>query len=382
MLSFITSNKYYRAGYGEKLRGFLARELTLYRLIDFGDAPVFEAIAYASILAGVRAKPAPDASALAYTWEKEMTFECIAQIVSERGQQIRQSELKSAGWQLESPAVFRLLEKLRRAGKPLGEYVNGRFYRGILTGLNEAFIVDRATRDRLIREHKSSAEILKPFLRGRDVKRWRTEFAEQYLIKIESSENKDHPWSGKSEREAEQTFSATYPAIHARFEEFRPALKKRDDQGKYFWELRSCAYWNEFDKPGVIYPELALVPQYAYSHQGWICDCTLYVIPTPAMYLTALMNSPVVRFFFQQIAPKMRGDYLRFKALYMSQIPIPVVPSEKQQPVERLVERILVTKRQNPAADTSALEREIDQQVYALYGLTPEEIKIVEDSAK
>jgi len=302
--------------------------------------------------------------------------------------------LKPEGWQLESPAVFRLLEKLRRAGKPLGEYVNGRFYRGILTGLNEAFIVDRATRDGLIREHKSSAEILKPFLRGRDVKRWRTEFAEQYLIKIESSENKDHPWSGKSEREAEKVFEKIYPAIHGHFQSLQDVklekpdargcqnkleqLQNRDDQGKYFWELRSCAYWNEFDKPGVIYPELALVPQYAYSHQGWICDCTLYVIPTPAVYLTALMNSAVVRFFFQQIAPKMRGDYMRFKALYMSQIPVPAVPPQKQKPVERLVELILSAKQRDAGADVSALEREIDELVYALYGLTPEEIQIVE----
>ena len=127
-IALITSNKYYRAGYGEKLRGFLARELTLHRLIDFGDAPVFEAIAYASILAGVRTAPADDASALAYTWEKEMAFDRIAQIVPERGQQIRQSELKPDGWRLESPAVLRLLEKLRRVGKPLGEYVNGRVY--------------------------------------------------------------------------------------------------------------------------------------------------------------------------------------------------------------------------------------------------------------
>ena len=174
-IALITSNKFYRAGCGEKLRGFLARELTLHRLIDFGDPPVFEAIAYASILVGVRTAPAHDASALAYTWETEMTFERITQIVAERGQQIRQDELKPDGWGLESPAVFRLIEKLRRAGKPLGQYVDGRFYYGIKTGLNEAFVVDRATRDRLIHDHKSSAEILKPFLRGRDVKRWRVE---------------------------------------------------------------------------------------------------------------------------------------------------------------------------------------------------------------
>ncbi len=225
-IAFITSNKFYRAGYGEKLRGFLARELTLDRLIDFGDAPVFEAIAYASILTGVRAPPPADAAALGYTWEKKMPFDRIAQIVPERGQMIRQDELKPDGWRLESPTTHRLLEKLRSAGKPLGEYVKEQIYFGIKTGLNEAFIVDRAIRDRLIREHKSSAEVLKPFLRGRDVKRWRTEFAEQYLIKFESSENKTHPWSGKSEREAETVFcrdisSNTRPisGVSFRFEE-------------------------------------------------------------------------------------------------------------------------------------------------------------------
>ena len=171
-IALITSNKFYRAGYGEKLRGFLARELTLHRLIDFADAPVFEAIAYASILTGARTAPAEDASALAYTWETGMPFERIAQIVSERGQQVRQGEMKPDGWRLESSAVFRLLEKLRRAGKPLGDYVGHRGYWGIKTGMNEAFVIDRVTRDRLISEHKSSAEILKPFLRGRDVKRW------------------------------------------------------------------------------------------------------------------------------------------------------------------------------------------------------------------
>ena len=323
-IALITSNKFYRAGYGEKLRGFLSRELTLHRLIDFGDAPVFEAIAYASILTGVRAAPAKDASALAYTWEKEMTFEHIAQIIPERGQQIRQDELKPDGWQLESPAVFRLLEKLRRAGKPLGEYVNGRFYRGILTGLNEAFIVDRTTRDRLIRDHKSSAEILKPFLRGRDVKRWRTEFAEQYLIKIESSENKDHPWSGKSEREAEKTFAATFPAIHERFEEFRSALKKRDDQGKYFWELRSCIYWKEFEQPKIVIPAITSDVEYAADYEKHFSnDKTSICVTSEPNYLLGLLNSKVLWWFIRQTAASKQGGFYEFKPMYVSVLPIP-----------------------------------------------------------
>jgi hypothetical protein len=382
-IALITSNKFYRAGYGEKLRAFLARELTLHRLIDFGDAPVFEAIAYASILAGVRAAPAPDASAFAYTWEREMAFERIAQIVPERGQQIRQSELKPDGWRLESPAVLRLLEKLRRAGKPLGEYVNGRFYRGILTGLNEAFVVDRATRDRLIREHKSSAEILKPFLRGRDVKRWQTEFAEQYLIKIESSENKDHPWSGKSKKEAKETFAKTYPAIHARFEEFRSALIKRDDQGKYFWELRSCIYWKEFEQPKIVIPAITSRVEYAADYDKHFSnDKTSICVTSQPNYLLGLLNSKVLWWFIRQTAASKQGGFYEFKPMYVSVLPIPAAATGQQKPVERLVERILSAKQRDAEEDVSAWERELDELVYALYGLTPEEIKIVAESVK
>jgi hypothetical protein len=379
-IALITSNKFYRAGYGEKLRRFLARELTLHRLIDFGDAPVFEAIAYASILTGVRAKPARDASALAYTWEKEMSFERIAQLVPERGQQIQQTELRSDGWQLESPAVFRLLEKLRQAGKPLGDYVNGRWYWGIKTGLNEAFVVDRDTRDRLIREHKSSARLLTPILRGRDVKRWRANFAEQYLIKIESSENKDHQWSGKNEREAEKVFAATFPAIHAWFADFRAALIKRADQGKYFWELRSCAYWNEFDQAKLVVPAISGAVNVSLDREGYLSNNkTSIFVCDDASFVSALVNSKVAFWFTRQVFATKQGGFYDFEPRYSSQWPIPAVPTEKKQPVERLVERILLAKERDAGADVSALERQLDGLVYLLYGLTPEEIRIVED---
>ena len=96
-----------------------------------------------------------------------------------------QNALTADGWRLASPTVLNLLEKLRNAGKPLGEYVQGRFYMGIKTGLNKAFVVDKEIRDKLVAEHPSSSEVLKPFLRGQDVKRWQVNFEEQYLITIE-----------------------------------------------------------------------------------------------------------------------------------------------------------------------------------------------------
>ena len=169
VLTYISSNKYFRAGYGEKLRGFLAGQTRIEQLIDFGDAPVFTAIAYPSIIVAQRGAPAENQTR-ALTWPAGVALENFADTFHERSFLIAQRELTADGWRLEMPSVLRLMEKLRRAGKPLGEYVNGRLYRGIITGLNEAMVVDRATRDRLIAEHPSSAEVLKPYLRGRDVK--------------------------------------------------------------------------------------------------------------------------------------------------------------------------------------------------------------------
>ena len=263
-LTYISSNKYFRSGYGEKLRQYLGEQATVQHLIDFGDASVFEAIAYPSIIQVSKAKPANHQTRV-LNWDKEQPLSEFVNVFKTQSFHIDQKELTSDGWRLESPEVLRLLDKLRNAGTPLGEYVNGRFYYGIKTGLNEAFVVDRATRDRFIAEHSSSAEVLKPLIRGRDVKRWSVNFAEQYLIKIESSENKQHPWSNKSDKEAEDIFAKTYPAIHARFELFRERLVKRCDQGKYFWELRSCAYYNEFETSKIIYPNICKRNEFTFD---------------------------------------------------------------------------------------------------------------------
>ena len=383
-IALITSNKYYRAGYGEKLRSFLPRELTLHQLIDFGDAPVFEAIAYASILTGMRTAPARDASALAYTWEKEMTFDRIAQIVPERGQQIRQDELKSDGWRLESPGVLRLLEKLRRVGKPLREFVGARVSRGLTTGLNEAFVVDRTTRDRLIREHKSSVEILKPYMRGKDIDRWRAEFADQFVVKIESSENKNHPWSGKSKKEAEEIFAKTYPAIYSHFENLRKELIKRDDQGNYFWEQRSCKYWQEFEKPKIVSTKISIRPTFALDLERRYLGNTAYFFPSAAAghFLLGLLNSNLFFTYAKKVFVEKQGGWFEVQPDGLEAFPIPVVPTEKQKPVERLVEQILSAKQRDADADVSALEREIDELVYALYALTKEEKDIVKGAVK
>jgi len=304
VLSFITSNKYFRAGYGERLRAYLAYATNPRVILDFGDAPVFTSIAYPAILVTQKTRhinkgqlpattgptgilhpsnlPPEEWQAQVLTWSPGPALNDFPEIFDQQAAVLAQRDLKPDGWRLESPVKLRLLERLRKVGTPLGEYVQGRFYYGIKTGLNEAFVVDRAARDRLIAEHPSSEEVLKPFLRGRDVKRWRVEFADQYLIKIESSENKKNPWSGKPEEAAEKIFAKTYPAIHGFFDDMRKALIKRYDQGKYFWELRSCDYWQEFEHPKILYQEIATYQAFAWDDSGAYTNNKTFLIPEAA----------------------------------------------------------------------------------------------------
>jgi hypothetical protein len=376
--AFITSNKWYRSGYGEKLRGWLAKHTRIHELIDFGDAPVFEAIAYPTIVRLERVaqnQHNTDTSFRALTWKPGPPLADFVSVVRRDSFEIPQRSLDPSGWRLEGVAKRNLLDKLRAAGVPLGEYCKGRFYNGIKTALNDAFVVDRATRDQLIAEHPSSAEILKPFLRGRDVKRWRVDFADQYLIKIESSENKSHPWSNKPAKDAENLYAVTYPAIHAFHEQFRAGLIKRADQGKYFWELRSCTYWQEFDQPKVVYPDIALSPQFSWDENYHYLANTAYIIPRVSKWLLAFLNSPVCTWFYSQISPQIQNGYYRFIAQYCQQIPIPAATPAEQAELETLVQCIL----KNPnATNVVDLEAEINERVYRLYGLTRDEIALIE----
>ena len=379
-LTYISSNKYFRAGYGEKLRQLLGDSTTIYNLIDFGDFPVFEeAIAYPSIITLSKNKSENNQlQALSWDETKKQDIARFATVLEQDGLIIAQENLKPDGWRLESSQILDLLAKLRNAGKSLGEYVEGRFYRGILTGFNEAFVIDRATRDRLINEHPSSAEVIKPFLRGRDVKRWCVDFAEQYLIKIESSENKEHAWSKLSEQEAEKIFDETYPAIYNHFSQFRKSLIKRCDQGRFFWELRSCIYWQEFEQPKIIYPNICKRNEFAWDELGYYTNQKAFIISSSDKVLLAVLNSNVVMFLFKNLLSKLQGDFYEPSSIFMKDFPIPNATESQRTAIEKLVQKCLDAKKDDPTADTSELEKQIDHLVYKLYQLTYNEVKIID----
>jgi len=248
--------------------------------------------------------------------------------------------------------------------------------------LNEAFVVDRSIRDRLIAEDPASAELLKPFLRGRDVKRWRIEFAEQYLIKIESSNNKQHPWSGKSKEQAEKIFAKTYPAIHRWFHAFREKLIMRDDQGDYFWELRSCNYWKEFEQPKIAYPNICKRNEFAWDESGCLTNQKAFIIPRTNKYLLGILNSGIVMWLFTKLLAKLQNGFYEPSAIFIKDFPIPSPESGQKQQVVNIVNQILNSKQSNSKAFILPLEAEIDARVAHLYGLTEEEYSLILNELK
>ena len=376
ILTYISSNKYFRAAYGKKLRDFLARQSTVSQLIDFGDAPVFTSIAYPSIITARKAH-AEGNLLRTMNWEPGTPIDEFGAVFRSQGFTMPQNALTADGWRLASPTVLNLLAKLRNAGKPLGEYVGRRFYRGVLTGLNEAFVVDQATRNQLIAEHPSSAEVLKPFLRGRDVKRWGVNYQDLWLIFIRRGNDIDN-----------------YPAIKKHLSQYRKRLEPEPKDwplnepwpgrkaGAYKWyEIQdNIAYWQEFEQPQIVWGNLAQYPKFAFAEAGFYLSAPATMMVSDSKYLLGIMNSRITRYWVSQSAAERQGGFLEFKPMYISPIAIPDPPENEE--ISALVSQILTVKRDDPNADVSDLENEIDRVVYSLYNLTPEEIEIVEEATK
>ncbi|CAN7216295.1 Eco57I restriction-modification methylase domain-containing protein [Bosea sp. LjRoot9] len=369
VIAFITSNKWYRAGYGAKLRAWLSAETRLLAVIDFGDAEVFEAIAYPTIVVAqkrtMRRAPGSNETFRALNWTPGEAPDGFPARFAAEAFAMPQTTLLPSGWQLEPQGKRELLARLRGAGRPLGDWCNGRFYRGILTGLNEAFVIDGTKRAALIAADPMCDEIIKPFLRGRDVKRWAVEPADKWLIKIPSSENADHPWKGKPDADAERIFAAHHPAIYAWWiaEGMRAPLMARSDQGHYFWELRSCAYWAAFEEPKIVVAAIVGRSESAPDLEGYFSNnkSTIYIPPSVSL-AAAVVNSSVADWFARQTFAAKQGGFLDFEPRYSGTIPIPNPTPEQEALITTVVDAILAG-----AQPRASLESLLNAFVYELF---------------
>jgi hypothetical protein len=178
--------------------------------------------------------------------------------------------------------------------------------------------------------------------------------------------------------EAWEWLKSSYPAIAEHLRPFKAQAMKRTDKGDFWWELRACDYYDEFEKPKIVYPNICKRPEFTYDEEKVYTNQKCFIITEFTPTLLGLLNSSLFFFLFQSILPKLRGDFFEPSYVYFKEFPI---IEQEDDEVNRLVKECLDRKKQNPSADTSDLENQIDRLVYQLYGLTEEEIRIVEGGA-
>ena len=248
-----------------------------------------------------------------------------------------QRVLTAEGKPQESYAVLELLKKFRRTGKPLSEYLNRQSSRGITTGCNEAFIVKAATRDALIAEHPSSADVLKPILMARDIQRWRVKPTD------ESRREPQDKWLIFTHRGIDIN---AYPAIKKHLGKYRDTLEKRS--GKQEWYELQTVPTNtvRFTQPKCLYADMASETAFAFDDEGYYVGSPASLLPTSELWLLGVLNTKAVSWFYARTAPQIRGPFLKFVPRYVSQIPIPDMESEQRTLIHKIVEYILYLKQQ------------------------------------
>ena len=365
---FITSNKWMRAAYGKNLRDHFIAHSQPVQLLDMG-ADVFEATVDTNILLSRNVKSA-DKSFRAVTVRGDLnrTNGDMARYLSQNSVTMA---LPAEGepWVILTPAELALKRKIESIGKPLKEWDISINY-GIKTGYNPAFIIDNQTKERLICEDPKSAELIKPILRGRDIGRYQANWAGLWLIDIHNGYG-DVPLVNVD----------NYRAVKRHLDQFYPQLEKRQDKGVTPYNLRNCAYHAEFEKEKIIWGNLSIEPRFAFDAQKVsISAPSNMLVGESVKYLVAWLNSRLCYYKMRQIAYSREQGYMEYMKVFVEQLPIPPVTAENQHlatRIEKRVDQILTAKHADPDADTSALEAEIDQLVYQLYELTPEEISMV-----
>ena len=258
----------------------------------------------------------------------------------------------------ESAAVLELLEKFRNSGKPLSEYLQEPSSRGITTGYNEAFIVQRETRDALIAEHPSSEDILKPFLIARDIQRWRVEPTDESRREVQDK------WLLWTHRGIDIN---AYPAIKKHLEKSRDALEKRTGKQEWYELQTASTDKTRFTQPKCIYADMASETAFAYDDEGYYVGSPASLLPTSELWILGVLNTRAVSWFYARTAPQIRGEFLKFTSQYVSQIPIPDMEPEQRVLIHKIVEYILYLKKQ-PTVNSKDLKYASDRVMVGYFG--------------
>ena len=247
------------------------------------------------------------------------------------------------------------------------QYINDKFYRGIVTGLNEAFLITEEERSSILKDNPEASEIIKPYLRGKDVKRWLSK-PSNYII---------FTYHGVD--------ISKYPAVEKYLASYRKQLENRATSKNHKWyELQQpqTGIFRHYEEIKIISTDIAKRCEFTIDTTGAYIDATLFCIPLKDFYLLALLNSKLLELFYKSISSTIRGDFLRFKKIYLDLLPIKVPSESERFYLSNIATKILeISKNQENIDQVKIFEKQIDNSVYKLYGLTKEEIDLVDNYA-
>ena len=406
-LAFITSNKFTRADYGQGLRKLLRSEFRLEHVLDFGHIPVFEADVYPLVVTATR-KTSTSADRLMYTRLREPIrdalvrrsarvnsetvreeLEQIGAALEENGHEVSQHSLDEGPWSFPTIPEAELLQYLRLNPTKVADVLGEHTYRGLLTGLNEAFVIDDSKRAELIESDPRSEEVIWPWIRGRDIHQWQVASSDRYVIVAQNSGDADasNPWSGaETEDEALSLFSTALPAIHqhlSKWEEYPDpqrkerlkGLRPRGDQGRYWWELRPCTYYWAFDRPKVVWRDVSYLPKFAWDESHAVLGNSGFVSADAPRWFVAYGNSQLFAWLASHELMEGKDAYFRWLPSDIASIPVPHFDEAARARLDGLVETV---HQMEDEACLERVEEDVNGIVFAAARLTSYQRSLVE----
>jgi adenine-specific DNA-methyltransferase len=373
-VNLITSNKWMRSTYGDKLREFFLTQTNPLSLIDFSWYQIFESASVDTNIF-VFQKSNNENECKATIANSDFTLEDLDRYIFKN--QINFKISNSEYWNIVEENQNDLKLKIESKGIKLKDWKLN-INRGVLTGFNEAYIINKELNDELILKDNNSKEVIESLLVGRDIERFGYSFRDNYLINIHN---------GLKSEKINPIDINDFPIIKEHLDKYKDKLQKRLDKGLTVYNLRNCAYLNEFKKDKLVWAETMRVhksdlgnfPRFGYDDTGKFLDkTTFFATGDNIKFVLGVLNSQLGKWLIKEYISKLdTGGYMVQKVSLEN---IPVIQSNEKDTMklEKLVDQILSLKKSNPEADTSSLEAEIDMLVYELYGLSEEEIKVVE----
>jgi len=343
-LGYISSNTFFKTASGKPMREYLLREATIEGVVDFGDLQIFEGVTTYPVILTMKRGAVPKGHELRF-WKvailPETNFQAAWEAVAGP---YPQAALGVGSWELESPALRALRDKIRTGRKTLKDVYGSPLY-GIKTGLNEAFVIDNATKERLCAQDPRSADLLKPFMDGKDLKRWRAEPRDLWLIFTRRGTNIED-----------------YPAILQHLEQYKTALEPKPKgwrplvrgqkwlgrkAGTYQWfEIQDGVdYHKKFMAPKIAYRDIAKIGSFHMDRTGAYLETTGSAIITDDKALLPLLNSKVLWFYFSALTPLAQGGFFRTKKQYLDVLPVPEIDSDSRTKLSDLAEKIEVVAK-------------------------------------